>query len=70
MESGLMTSIRLLRLWVCKKIIVLSFFIYFLGKKRSSAVAGYTRNKKIVHEESEYLPSDYEDDFEDKSVNT
>ena len=43
----------------------------FLGKKRSSAAAsGPIRNRKLENDESEYQPSDFDDEYEDRSVAT
>jgi len=50
-----------------------SFIIIFsfLGKKRSSAAAsGPIRNRKLGCDESEYQPSDFDDDYEDRSAAT
>jgi len=45
--------------------------IKITGKKRSSAAhSGPTRNRKSDETESEYLPSDMDDDFEDRSQAT
>ena len=42
-----------------------------IGKKRSSAAAsGPIRNRKLENDESEYQPSDFDDDYEDRSEAT
>lgn len=45
--------------------------IKITGKKRSSAAAsGPIRNRKLGCDESEYQPSDFDDDYEDRSAAT